>query len=240
MLNTSVRILLAVSLCLCCLGAIGDAPLEMQQASALDSKGKLAQPDGDPGYTFHFSFGNVSYVISDNGGGVQTNESGISRKFKLPVPSGMWIGGPMYFLQYRQDYLLLYGLSDGENGAAKMVRLDPGSLSVKWAAGGIPFNITPGVVQGSSVYVTGIGFIGAIDLDTGRYGWCVTDLYQGSNVFDVFDEPQIEGTTLSTQDKLTRAADGTPYTVKVDWKKGTVATNAALAKPARFLKGCNR
>jgi len=150
----------------------------------------------------------------------------------------MWLGGPVYFAQYKQDFLLQYGLSSGEESSAKLVRLDGLSLAVKWVVGGVPFNMTPGLIQGGLVYVTGIGFVGAIDLETGRYAWCVRDLYKGENIFAAFQEPAIEGDTLTAQDKLVAAPDGTPYFIKVDWKHKKVETNASLAQPPQFLVGC--
>lgn len=233
-----IRIASAVILCIACMGAVAAAPIEMQEASAVGQKGKPVSLYGDPGNTYRFTLGNTDLSVTDNGGGVQTDAAGRSRKLKLPVPSGMWLGGPVYFAPYQQDFLIQYGLSSGEESSAKLLRLDGLSLDVKWVVGGVPFNMTPGLIQGGFLYVTGIGFVGAIDLDTGRYAWCVRDLYKGENIFAAFQEPTIEGDTLTAQDKLVAAQDGTPYFIKVDWKHKKVETNAPLPQPPQFLVGC--
>src|SRR5690348_1546751 len=168
-----------LSLCIACMGADNNAPSVMQEAGAVGLKGKPVALYGDPGNTYRFAVENTDLSVSDNGSGVQTDAAGGSRKLKLPVPSGMWLGGPVYFAPYKQDLLIQYGLSSGEESTAKIVRLDGLSLVVKWVVGGVPFNMTPGLIQGGLVYVTGIGFVGAIDLETGRYAWCVRDLYKG-------------------------------------------------------------
>lgn len=229
---------LILVLCIGCMGATVEAPLQMQEASAVGQKGKPVNLYGDPGNTFRFTLGNTDLSVTDNGGGVQTDAAGRSRKLKLPVPSGMWLGGPVYFAPYKQDFLVQYGLSSGEESSAKLVRLDGLSLEVKWIVGGVPFNMTPGLIQGGFLYVTGIGFVGAINLDTGRYAWCVRDLYKGENIFAAFQEPTLEGDTLTARDKLVAAQDGTPYFIKVDWKHKKVETNAPLPQPPQFLVGC--
>lgn len=233
-----IHIASIVTLCIGCLGAVAETPSVMQEASATGQKGKPVALYGDPGNTFRFLMGNTDISLTDNGGGTQTDVSGRARALKLPVPSGMWVGGPVYFAQYKQDFLIQYGLSSGEESTAKLVRLDGLSLAVKWIRGGVPFNMTPGLIQGGFVYLTGIGFVGAIDLETGRYAWCVRDLYKGENIFAAFQEPVIEGDTLIAQDKLVAAPDGTPYSIKVDWKHKKVETNAPLAQPPQFLVGC--
>lgn len=227
-----------LALCIGCMGAAGDTPSEMQEANAVGAKGKPVALYGDPGNTYRFAMGDTNLSVSDNGGGVQSDTAGRARKFKLPVPSDMWVGGPVYFAQYKQDFLIQYGLSSGESSSAKIVRLDGLSLEVKWIAGGVPFNMTPGLIQGDLVYVTGIGFVGAIDLDTGRYAWCVRDLYKGENIFAAFQEPVIEGDVLIARDKLVVTQDGTPYFIKVDWKHKKVQTNAPFAQPPQFQVGC--
>lgn len=227
-----------LALSIACMGAAGDAPVQMQEASAVGAKGMPVSLYGDPGNTYRFAMENTNLSVSDNGGGVQSDTAGRARKFRLPVPSGMWLGGPIYFAQYKQDYLIQYGLSSGESSSAKIVRLDGESLAVRWIVGGVPFNMTPGLIQGDLAYVTGIGFIGAIDLDTGRYAWCVRDLYKGENIFAAFQKPVIEGDTIIAQDKLAATQDGTPYFVKVDWKHKKVQTNAPFVQAPQFLSGC--
>ena len=229
---------LLLALCIGCMGAATDAPSQMQEANAVGLKGKPVTLYGDPGNTFRFTLGDTNLSVSDNGNGVQTDAAGRARKFRLPVSSGMWLGGPVYFAPYKQDFLIQYGLSSGEASTAKLVRLDGLSMAVKWIVGGIPFNMTPGLLQGGLLYVTGIGFIGAIDLDTGRYAWCVRDLYKGENIFAAFQEPVIEGDTITAQDKLVMAPGGVPYFIKVDWKRKKVETNAPFAQPPQFLTGC--
>lgn len=236
----SVIGLLGLVLSACCFAAVGDAAFLMQESAATGPDGKPVDLYDDPGNTYKFNLSDGSYSITDSGIGTQTSSNGSSRKFKLHVPSDMWIGGPVYFAPYDGDYLILYGVSDGENGGANFDRIDGKTLSVKWSEGNIPFNMTPGLIKDDRAYVTGIGFIGSINLDTGRYAWCIDNLYQGNNIFDAFEVPTVEGGTFSVRDKLKLAKDGTPYYVKVDWKDSKVETNAPLAKPALFLSGCRK
>src|SRR5690348_6051294 len=110
----SIHIASVVMLCIACMGAATVAPTEMQEAAAVGQKGKPVSLYGDPGNTYRFMMGTTNVAVTDNGGGVQTDAAGRSRKLKLPVPSGMWLGGPVYFAPYKQDFLIQYGLSSGE------------------------------------------------------------------------------------------------------------------------------
>jgi hypothetical protein len=243
--RSSIKRLLALSILMLfstpdAFGAdIGGAPIQMQEASAIGADGKPVVLDGDPGYSFEFKIDDDSYMVADDGKVVQLKADGSKNKFQLSVPSDMWIDGPVYFARYQEDYLILYEVSDAEDGGANMARIDGKTLAVKWTVGDIPFNTPAGLVVDKIAYVAGVGFVGAIDLDVGRYAWCVEGLYQGANIFDVFDVPQFKNkAVIKVEDKLSRTSDGAPYFVMIDHKIGKIVTNAALSKPIRFVPGC--
>jgi hypothetical protein len=53
------------------------------------------------------------------------------------------------------------------------------------------------LIDGSYAYVTGIGFIGKVRLESGAYIWRHKDLYHQSNdAFNSFELPEINGNTV--------------------------------------------
>jgi hypothetical protein len=215
------------------------ATTQMQEASAIGADGKPVVLDGDRGYSFDFKIGGDSYTVTDDGKVVQMKADGSRNKFQLSVPSDMWIDGPVYFAPYKEDYLILYEVSDAEDGGASMARIDGKTLAMKWTVGDIPFNTPAGLIVDKMAYVAGIGFVGGIDLDAGHYAWCVKGLYQGANIFDVFDVPQFKNkNVIKVEDKLSRTSDGVPYFVKIEHETGKVVTNAPLSKPIKFIPRC--
>jgi hypothetical protein len=218
--------------------APAEAGIQMQEASAIGSDGKPIVIDGDPGYSFRFMIGDTGYLISDHGSVVQEKSSS-KPKFRLSLPSDMWISGPVFFASYGGDFLILYEISDAEDGSGEMARIDGKTFAVKWTADVVAFNVAPGLISQDIAYVASSGFIGAINLTSGHYDWCVKDLYQGNNIFVAFDAPKIRaGSVIAVQDEMSRNADGEPYYVWIDWKIGKVVTNASLTKSIAFLPGC--
>lgn len=68
-------------------------------------------------------------------------------------------------------------LSDGESGASKVLAIDRESARRVWTLDLPGFNLGAPVQVGSDLYVSVIGFVGKIDLTTGRFRWKHENLY---------------------------------------------------------------
>ena len=63
---------------------------------------------------------------------------------------------------------------------------------MKWKREIPAFNIGQGLIEDGNAYVTGIGFIGKLNLASGAYAWRHDDLYI-EDAFNSFELPEITG-----------------------------------------------
>jgi hypothetical protein len=105
-------------------------------------------------------------------------------------------------------------------GAGIVTRLDT-SLRPLWRLHFPAFNISVGVVEGSSLYLAGIGTVAAIDLRRGRYLWKHEDLYdQKRYSFNAFEVPEVGPDTVVFREELTQMGVGPPRLIRVAKKSG--------------------
>jgi hypothetical protein len=150
-------------------------------------------PDQNEPESFEFSTANSKYRISHDGRGLRTGKSD-SRSFSLGLSRSDRLARELYYAEYERDLLLIGEVSDGESGSGFIVRLDGRNLKAKWKQVVSGFNIGPGLIDATYAYVTGIGFIGKINLKSGAYVWRHKNLYrQDNSAFLSFELPQISG-----------------------------------------------
>jgi hypothetical protein len=146
-----------------------------------------------------FSTSRGEYELSD--AGVLTRVGGASRNL-VPEKNGS-VSGSVRALELDADLLVLFELSDSEGGWGKLVRLSGTTLKVKWSADINSFNVG-GVVEGQSAYVTGMGFVGKVNLATGKYLWKHDGFYRKyrkSGAFNIIETPEIKGSTVVFTEK---------------------------------------
>lgn len=214
----------------------------MQESQATDQQGKPAVVDGDSGYLFKFSLDGYQYSVDDHGHAVRGDGHGKTRKFTVPVPNSMFISGPLFYSRYGDDILILYETSDSEYGVAQIVRIDAKSLKDKWAVKGIPFNITAGLIHDNEIYLTGVRYVSALDLVSGKYVWCLKGLFNNQDkLFDAFNNPTIDErtNTLHLYDKFSKNVDGKSYYININLKTMKLQTNAQLPNLTSVSTICN-
>lgn len=67
-----------------------------------------------------------------------------------------------------------------QNGKAIWVQVLTGNVGEPYAVGG-------------SLYVSGLGFVGKVDVRTGSYVWKHAELYRAPGMFNSFEAPRMEG-----------------------------------------------
>jgi hypothetical protein len=68
---------------------------------------------------------------------------------------------------------------------------------MKWKRVIPGFNVGQGLLDGAFAYVTGIGFVGKVNLKSGAYAWRHADLYgQANSAFNIFALPEVEGNVV--------------------------------------------
>ena len=63
------------------------------------------------------------------------------------------------------------------------------------------FNISPGLIEGNRVYVSGVSFIGKIDLTIGRYIWKRAGLYEKNLTYEEALTPTLINSTVGFESR---------------------------------------
>jgi len=142
-----------------------------------------------------FSIGTDKYEITNKGRGKRISGKNRVTKFRLSLEGSEIIDGTIYFAEYKNDVLLLYETYEGGYGMGYIVCLNASNLRLKWRAFVYGFNVGQGLIENKFAYLTAIGFIGKVDLGTGKYVWKHEDLYRKydeSGAFNSFLTPEIK------------------------------------------------
>lgn len=149
---------------------------------------------------------------------------------KLPIKILLEKRDQITAIQYGVDdkfLYLLFEVYDGEGAGSKISKLYRDTLEILWTNALHGFNcFNSGESLGTRkfVYVTSTGFIGKIDLETGKFIW-----KHGNEIdialFNSFKKPEKVGNKIIfTKDTNTK---GTPYQIIVDDSSGEILKNTS-------------
>lgn len=121
---------------------------------------------------------------------------------KLPLPfdnarhgyvEKLWCGsvGPDLLLMHQSLY---FGEDDDFSGGG-LVRIARTSGRVLWSVA-LSGNVGPPLRQESYLYVTGMGAVGKLDLNSGKFRWRHTGLLRKPGIFVAFERPRLEGANV--------------------------------------------
>ena len=188
---------LAVSVCFCLLVFVG--VVQAQEAAAPGSEdGSFTAVDriGDPGLRsfFMFSTNGRGYTVRADGYAESGTGKGRSTSFTLPMGRRGRVVR-LYFLEYENDLLLIYELSDERFGWGYLVRLNQKTMKTKWAIPINGYNIGPALLEAANeVYLSAANFLARLDLTTGKYLWQQEDPQkQFALAFNGFRLPVLDG-----------------------------------------------
>ena len=151
----------------------------------------------EPEY-FCFALADGLYQIGSNGTGARINRPG-STPFRVEwqYADGTFIEG-LLVRPYANDILLVLQVTDHEGAAGEITRLDRPTLRQTWSARIPAFNIGAPLIDGDVAYVTALGFVGRVNLTTGRYDWSVRDLYDhATGYFNSVESITLRGDTVA-------------------------------------------
>jgi hypothetical protein len=152
-------------------------------------------------------------------GGAEVAGSGT--RFSLPYASAL--SERIYSAAYHGDLVVLFGVSNGENGWGGVARLQPPDFHVVWHVKIPSFNVGPGAIDGSSLYVSASGFVARVDLEGGRYLWQHGGLYDATDRrFNAFLVPLVTRSEALFYEQvgLEGAASRAPKMVRVQKDSG--------------------
>jgi outer membrane protein assembly factor BamB len=133
------------------------------------------------------AFRDQTISVSPIGGGELV---GSGTKFSLPYDSALT--ERIYSAPYHGDLLVLFDVSNGEQGWGGIARLQPPDFHVVWHVKIPSSNVGPAAIDGSSLYVSAAGFVARVDLEGGRYLWQHGGLYDATNQrFNAFLVPLV-------------------------------------------------
>ncbi|MDP4185447.1 MAG: hypothetical protein Q8862_09840 [Bacteroidota bacterium] len=107
--------------------------------------------------------------------------------FDLKIKSNDFIED-LYIYPINNDLVCFYSIADGDNGISEAKRIAPLQKKIIWATNIYAFNMSRPVIFGDNAYLSTIGFIGKLNINTGGYEWKFENLYQQGKYND-FDEP---------------------------------------------------
>lgn len=171
---------------------------------------------------------NHTYTINENGNVYILDESG---KITLKKPTGEVIKGniipdydifivSLYYIPYKGDIIILYQWDNGDGGAPIACRVNGETLSISWDLTIMAYSIRESILEGTSIFIAGSGFIGKLDAETGKLIWqrnSETD--KSLNTVD-FNDIQITDNTLKLKGETgTSPIDMKP--ISMDFDKNT-------------------
>ena len=182
--------------------------------------------ESEPSY-FEFSTSGYNYRISSSGRSKRTGAGSPAIHFNLRLGRGEHLDNALYYSEYRGDILFICGTTDGDYGAGFITRLDGRTLKSKWKRTIPAFNVGQGLIEGQHVYLTAIGFIAKLNLESGAYVWrhqklyrSGTHYYQKGGAYNAFELPKVEGQTVVFLEIA--VYPGTAKAIKVDKITGKI------------------
>jgi len=144
-----------------------------------------------PSFEVEFNSNDYTYELKQNGRGKRSGKSAILA-LDLRLDKDESLERLIYYASYRDDIVLICESSIGDGSGGFIVRLDARTLKLKWKLTFPAFNIGQGLLFHNSAFVTGIGLVGRVDLESGKFLWKHVDLYgQKDGAFNSLEAPQI-------------------------------------------------
>ncbi|HEX8149079.1 MAG TPA: PQQ-binding-like beta-propeller repeat protein [Pyrinomonadaceae bacterium] len=169
---------------------------------------------------FEFEVNGFSYHVRQNGNGRRV-KGDRTRRFNLRLDDGGL--GRVYFHDYGGRLLLVCEVGDGESGGGFVTLLEQPSMRARWKQTFPAPNVGEPLREGRHLYVTGAGFVGKLNLDTGEFDWTHEDLYDpregAPKHFTSFETPELDGDAVLFRE---RPVYNPGKTLVVDRKSGKV------------------
>ncbi len=170
-------------------GTFKRATLECQRPDDLPEYLPDCLP-GDPPERISFNLDGLEFEMSADGVGMATYPDKKEKRFSVPVNEHYTIRF-LSFAKIHDDIFLLYEVSDSEGAGNKLSRLSGRTLELEWSIHIPAFNAGEPLWDGRYLYVTGIGFVGKVDISLGSYVWKHDGLYERhTNRFNSFSVPE--------------------------------------------------
>jgi hypothetical protein len=171
-------------------------PAPTPKSSGVFREARSVSTDAAPGpEAFEFEMNGFAYHVRANGNGRRTKGKRV-RGFNLRLDGGEAVASLLYS-EFEGDLLLLLHTGIAGVGLGFVTRLEQPSMRGLWRQRIPAGDVGRPLRDGHSLYVTGEGFVGKLDLRTGEYAWQHDDLEVGRGPepkpLHAFDEPGLDG-----------------------------------------------
>lgn len=127
----------------------------------------------------------------------------------------------LQYVTYGDEILvLLYELSDGESGFARVARVYLPTCELALTSDLPGFNLGPAALEGSTLYISTLGFVGRFNVETWGYDWTHGNLYE-SHKLNSFGKPVVYRDRVVFPESVTSSRE-TPRNVIVDKATGAM------------------
>lgn len=210
MMQNYLRFAILVSLTVLTLLGTGKSQSnETRQARLIEGDKNQAAKDGHySDAIYSFAIGRMSYRITGEGelSVLSLRSQRTVARIPLDFPKPAYISGIRY-LAVKSDLILCYDVLlvrrpirngdkvvEGDVLQRRVARFHGPSLKTKWVAISALTEPASQIVAGNSMFVTGVGMIGEIDLERGLYLWRHENLQERNpGKFVIFKLPRAEG-----------------------------------------------
>lgn len=167
---------------------------------------------------FGFNVGESRYIFHKNGIGEKIFPDGSKKVFRLPIDSYDTIQRVDFFI-HENSLGILYDFTDGASGAATLIYLNQNTLEQKWVLELPTYHTGESLLSFPNYYITAMGFIGKVDLKTGKLLWKHDELYRPEKGgIELFGTPERNGDLIEFSKKETSE----PYLIQVDDQTGKI------------------
>jgi hypothetical protein len=189
-----------------------------------------ASVQGEPtAERFRYTVEAAEFLVSADGHGVRTR-NGEKTTFSLPLDEGSWIV-KLQALPFKEDLIVIYEFEDGEESAAKAVRLHGTTLEPRWNVRIPAFNVALGVRDGQQLCIAGFGFIGALDVENPVFVWTHGNLYlRFGHAFNDFETPVVTAREIVFKEGATALSGRRPWTIRVTRATGGMVVEKPRAE----------
>ncbi len=100
------------------------------------------------------------------------------------------------FVPYKNGLVIMYQLNDAGVGWSEIVRVSIPQTKVLWRTKFGNINLTPAIIENQFLYGTTLGFVGKVDLETGKILWHKPDLWEKHQVNSFYKMGIIKDTVV--------------------------------------------
>ncbi len=138
---------------------------------------------------FLFSVGEQQIRMSAAGQVEVQEGKHIVGRYSLPIPDEDVIGEFVYG-RFRGDLIFCAETHEAGRGSISLLRFEPTKGTVKWSVELASFNLGEPLAVGDKLYVTALGFVGKMDLETGKFDWKHEGFYT-DGAYNAFLKPRL-------------------------------------------------